>query len=116
MMLNYEFPLFRYNFSFFKEEIAHLEIAVRDYVPPKDIRTGARLARSLIPFAETSTGRVLKCFQDANNWETGKEIASKAGVGAKGFTNHLGRLRQLGHQIDVRRGKYSNEYRLRKVL
>jgi len=113
MMLNYELPYFRYDFSFFKEEIAHLEIAVARYIPPDAVNRAMRIGIPLV-FEKTSTGLVLQSLKQADDWECGAQIAGRAGVAKKSLTNHFDKLRKLGHQIDVRRSRKGKEYRFKE--
>ena len=113
MMLNYELPLFRYDFSFFKEEIAHLAMAVERYDQPSEVkRTVQRYAS--VPFNKSPAGKVLQALQRANQWEPGANIAAMAKVAKKSLTNHFERLRGMGHTIDTRRSRKGKEYRLKE--
>jgi len=112
MMLNYQQPYFKYHFSFFKEEIAHLGIAVENYVSPSDIYRAQRNYVPL-PFEKSTTGKVLKALQDATEFEYGAQIAERAKVPKKSLTNHFEKLKKLGHIIDTRRTRKGKEYRIK---
>ncbi len=113
MMLNYQLPLFRYSFSFFEDEIAHLMIAVQEYIPPYVFQRQPKHHKSPV-FEKTSAGRVLKSLQQAESWELGADIARRAGMAKKSLANHFAKLGELGHTVESRRSRHGKEYRLKK--
>ncbi len=110
-MFDYQQPYFKYHFSFFKEEIAHLGIAVERYVPPSEVKRPVQ-HYAPVPFEKSPSGRVLVALQQAEQWEYGADIAAMAKVPKKGLTNHFEKLKGMGHVIDFRRSRKGKEYRL----
>lgn len=106
---HYGFPsLERWPNTFFKEQLAHLEIAVDKALKPVNKRVHIPVRR--IPENNTRIRQIEVMKKEG--WITSGEIARLVGIGAKLASANIFSLRLQGHDIKMRKCGPKPEYLL----
>ena len=81
---------------FFNEQIAHLEVAVKEAVPVKKDFS----PRHMLAFEEKVEGKTYKCLQGQKDYIAYRELAKLVGIYRKSASTAVRALRRQGYQFE----------------
>lgn len=85
---------------FFTDQIAHLEIAVRESIP-----TSRNMNHYVPPFETTVPGRTLAFLKSHNDFISFRELGEKVKISRKSAATAVNYLRKMGHKFEEKAEK-----------